>query len=119
MYVKPVGVIEVEPELAVALKPPNVPCVGAVVTLHVSVWLASASLTVNKVLIEVALAFWHTVKVCGVLLVNVGAVLLLGKVKLPGKVAAPVVVVPDVQLPALLIADFAAAKLANPLVEPL
>ena len=53
----PVGVIEELPEEAVALNPPNVPCEGEEVTDQVSVWLASTSLTVNKELTEVALAF--------------------------------------------------------------
>ena len=79
VYVSPEGVIEVLPDDAVALKPPNVPCEGEELTDHVSVWLASMSLTVNNVLIDVALAPWHTVTV-DVPLVKEGVVLLTAAV---------------------------------------
>ena len=71
----PPGVMSVLPEDAVADVMVSVPCDGAACCVHVSVWLASASLTCNKALMSVAEAFWQSVSACGLESVKEGVIL--------------------------------------------
>lgn len=118
-YVRPEGVIEVEPDAAVVGKPPRLPCDGADKTVQVSVWLELASLTTISELMEVALAFWHRVRVVLLPLANVGAVLDEGSVKEPLKMVMEPEVADDVvQLAGLFTEALAAATVAKPEVAP-
>ena len=63
VYVHPVGDKLPPFAVAVAAKPPSVPCAGVVVTLHVSVAVVEASVIVRLLLIAFDVEFSHTVAV--------------------------------------------------------